>query len=243
MNLIIDIGNSRVKAALFDNDVIIAHYVFLQAELITKLDNICMKYCVSNSIISSVTAFSEIELRKIDQLLRPLFLSTKTKLPFVNLYRTPKTLGLDRLALVAAAVKKYPKKNCLIIDVGTCITYDFVNEKTSYLGGAISPGVQMRYKALNMYTSKLPLLKPNILSDFIGTDTQNSIHSGIVNGVCSEIKGFISQYNTHFKDLTVVLTGGDTKFLEEQLKSIIFVEPNFVLEGLQTILIYNVAND
>ena len=243
MELIIDVGNTRVKVAVFEKDIIVADFVFLKEELIGKLQKIILNFSISNSIISSVASFTKQEVEKITQLIHPVFLDSTTKVPFTNLYGTPKTLGVDRIALAAATIKKYPNKNTLVIDAGTCITYEFINEKGEYLGGAISPGIKMRYKALNTFTSKLPLLNPTAVTDFIGTNTNTSIHSGIINGVCNEIEGLISQYTRKFQDLTVVLTGGDTKFLEEQLKSVIFAQPNFILEGLHSILIYNLAND
>ena len=159
------------------------------------------------------------------------------------MYKTPKTLGVDRIALASAAIQKYPKKNVLVIDAGTCITFDFISKDKEYLGGAISPGIQMRYKALHNFTAKLPLLDSGELTSFIGFDTESSIHSGVLNGVCNELDGVINQYSKKFRDLTVVLTGGDTNFLAKQLKSVIFAHPNFVLEGLHTILNYNLAND
>ena len=130
-----------------------------------------------------------------------------------------------------------------MIDAGTCITYDFITKQCEYLGGAISLGIQMRYKALHEFTAKLPLLEPNELQNFIGVDTNTSIHSGVINGVSNEIDGIIKQYQKKYQELTVVLTGGDTYFLSKQLKSVIFAHPNFVLEGLHTILIHNLAND
>ena len=155
------------------------------------------------------------------------------------MYETPETLGVDRIALVSGAVKKFPNKNILIIDAGTCITFDFVNDKTVYFGGAISPGIEMRYKSLHAFTSKLPILEKNYPQNFIGKNTIESINSGIVNGVTQEIKGVINQYKKKYTDLTVVLTGGDINFLAKQLKSSIFAHQNFLLEGLNEILIFN----
>ena len=193
--------------------------------------------------MSSVSNISEEAEKEITDLLNPFFLSSETKVPFKNNYETPKTLGVDRIALAAAATKKYPQRNVLIIDAGTCITFDFINKKNEYLGGAISLGIAMRYKALHDYTSKLPLLEMHEVSNFIGTNTNASIHSGVVNGVLNEIEGVIKQYQKKYRDLTIVLTGGDTYFLAKQLKSGIFAHPNFVLEGLHTVLTYNLTND
>ena len=165
--------------------------------------------------------------------------NTSMILPFKNLYKTPKTLGLDRIALIAAAASQYRAKNILVIDAGTCITYDFINSKNEYLGGAISPGLTIRYEALHNLTAKLPLLKPKDLDVFIGNTTETSIHSGVINGVINEIDGVIKQYQSSNKDLTVILTGGDTNFLAKRLKSSIFANSNFLLEGLNHLLKIN----
>ncbi|SEC80411.1 type III pantothenate kinase [Tenacibaculum sp. MAR_2009_124] len=243
MNLIIDVGNTRVKVAVFESGKILEVFVFQKEKLLENLNKILQDFSVEHTIVSSVASFTDKEIEKIDQLLSPLFLNSETKVPFKNNYDTPKTLGVDRIALAAAAVDQYPNENVLVIDAGTCITYEFITKNKEYLGGAISPGIKMRYNALHTFTSNLPLLKSSQINSFIGTNTNNSIHSGVVNGVYNEIKGLINQYTSEFQDLTVVLTGGDTKFLEEQLKSVIFAQPNFILEGLHTILIYNLADD
>ncbi|RKF04413.1 type III pantothenate kinase [Tenacibaculum lutimaris] len=243
MNLIIDVGNTRVKVAVNEIDTIKEVFVFEKEKIITELKKIVSKFSVSNAIVSSVASFTEKEQQEITTLLKPIFLTSDTKVPFVNKYKTPKTLGVDRIALASAAVKMYPNKNVLVLDAGTCITYDFVTKKGEYLGGAISPGIQMRYKALHEFTAKLPLLEPSKLESFIGVDTNTSIHSGVINGISKEIDGIIKQYQKKYSDLTVVLTGGDTYFLSKQLKSVIFAHPNFVLEGLHTILTHNLAND
>ena len=239
MNLIVDIGNTRIKAAVFENDKLIELLVLESEDLLEKVDFLIKKYTINSGIISSVKNISK-EIR--DQLSKKvsfLVLDSSTKVPFKNLYKTPQTLGVDRIALVSNALTIFPKKNVLIIDAGTCITYDFVNKNKEYLGGAISLGIEMRYKALHKYTSKLPLLEKNIPSNFIGKTTDENIHSGVNNGVLNEINGVIEQYERENPFLTIVLTGGDTYFLAKQLKSSIFANPNFVLEGLNTILIYN----
>ncbi len=243
MLLIIDVGNTRVKLAVFAQDTIVKKNVFDKSEIITAIENVIVNFSISKSIISSVALFSQEEVAAITALISPIFLNHATKVPFVNLYATPKTLGVDRIALAAAAVRKYENKNCLVIDAGTCITYDFISCKKEYFGGAISPGIAMRYKALHEFTSKLPLVSRTDAFELIGNNTNSSIHSGVLNGVCSEISGLIDKYKTEYQDLTVVLTGGDTKFLSKQLKSGIFANPNFVLEGLHTILIYNSKDD
>ncbi|WGH74064.1 type III pantothenate kinase [Tenacibaculum tangerinum] len=243
MYLIIDVGNTRVKAAVFEIDTLKEIVVFGKQEIISELKKITSKYLIENSIVSSVASFTNKEQQEIKELLQPLFLNSKTNIPFKNKYKTPKTLGVDRIALASAAVKKYPRKNVLVVDAGTCITYDFITKEGVYLGGAISLGIQMRYKALHTFTAKLPLLELEEFEKLIGNDTNSSIHSGVINGVSNEIEGIIKQYQEKYSDLTIVLTGGDTYFLSKQLKSVIFAHPNFVLEGLHTILIHNLAND
>ena len=243
MNLIIDIGNTRVKAAVFELNTIKEVFVFSKVEIVFELKKIFNNFSISSSIVSSVSNISEKTLKEITDLLNPIFLSSEIKIPFKNKYETPKTLGVDRIALAAAAAEKYPQKNVLIIDAGTCITFDFINNKNEYLGGAISLGIAMRYSALHDYTAKLPLLVLSEVSNFMGTNTNTSIHSGVVNGVINEIEGVINQYQKKYGDLTIVLTGGDTYFLAKQLKSGIFAHPNFVLEGLHTVLTYNLTND
>lgn len=239
MNLVIDVGNTRTKIAVFKQDRLVEVFITNSENLEKEIQNITDNYSISASIISKVTNVSQSLLNLLEKNTNFYQLNHTTKVPFKNLYETPTTLGLDRIALISGAVKKYPKKNVLVIDAGTCITYDFVNEKSEYFGGAISPGLVMRYKALHHFTAKLPFLESDLPKSFIGNSTQESIHSGVVNGLLQEIKGIITQYKNKFSDLTVVLTGGDTKFLSKQLKSSIFANQNFLLEGLNEILIFN----
>ena len=239
MNLTIDIGNTRVKAAVFEQDTLLNLYVFNKSGIISEVKKILKKHKISKSIVASVSSISPKKLENLQKIVNFSLVSSDIKTPFKNLYGTPQTLGVDRLALVFGAVVKYPKKNVLIIDAGTCITFDFVNNDSEYLGGAISPGIEMRYKSLNKFTSKLPLLNLSKPTHFIGNSTIESINSGVVNGVIQEIEGVINQYKKKYLDLTVVLTGGDTNFLAKQLKSSIFANQNFLLEGLNEILNYN----
>jgi type III pantothenate kinase len=143
------------------------------------------------------------------------------------------------LALVAAAVNQFPDKDVLVIDAGTCITYDFKNKKEEYLGGAIGPGVRLRYESLHNYTAKLPLLKVTDPKNHIGNSTEEAIHSGVVFGILHEINGVIEEYCNIYTDLTVILTGGDAHFLSKRLKNSIFATSNFLLEGLNHILAFN----
>jgi len=240
MNLIIDVGNTYVKLAVFaDNDLLANQSVTHEnAPKVTK--KIISDYPnLKKAIISSVGKEDKELLKVLGKHLDLLKLTSKTKLPFKNKYRTPKTLGVDRIALVSASVEKFSKNNVLIIDAGTCITYDFINEKNHYLGGAISPGIRLRYHTLNNLTANLPLLDAEYPEDLIGKSTDQSIHSGVINGVLKEMDGVIDEYLEKYQDLTVILTGGDTDFLSKRLKNSIFANSNFLLEGLNFILEYN----
>jgi len=239
MNLIIDVGNTRIKAAVFENDRLVELVVFNHDELLNEVERIRQRFNITRGIISSVAALSESMLRKLQEKCSLLILNSETRIPFNNKYGTPKTLGVDRIAAMANAAVAFKGKNVLVIDAGTCITYDFMNSNGDYIGGAISPGIEMRYKALHHFTSKLPLLSQIEAAKEIGNTTEGSIHSGVIHAILHEVKGFISSYENKNKDLTIVLTGGDTNFLAKQLKSSIFANPNFVLEGLNAILIYN----
>ena len=247
MNLIIDAGNTRIKLAVFDkNDLVyetIASYTTDSSgnKLFSDEVNLIFKKYqnIKDAIIASVGNFEENELALISDYCKLHVLNQSSKVPFTNAYKTPKTLGVDRIALATAAYYKNPKGNSLVIDAGTCITYDFLDEKGIYQGGAIAPGVSMRYKALHNQTSKLPLLEKEHPEDFIGNTTESSIHSGVVNGVCQEIEGIILQYESRSKDLTVILTGGDAHFLSKRLKNGIFADSKFLLMGLNHLLEYN----
>ena len=239
MNLVIDIGNSKIKVAVFELDRIIITTICEEFNFLQELKRILNEYAITRSIVSSVKDIKDEYLEEFKKLPLLHTLNTTTKLPFKNLYTTPSTLGNDRIALAAAAVCSYPSKNSLVIDAGTCITYDFINSKNEYLGGAISPGIDMRYKSLYQYTEKLPLLSKNEEFNRVGASTSGSIHSGIINGIICEIEGVIAQYEQDFGDLTIVLTGGDTKFLSKQLKNSIFANQNFLLRGLNKILTFN----
>ncbi len=239
MNLIIDVGNTRIKIAVFNQNKLIELETINKSMLFETVKKLLQKYVIEHGMLSSVGGLSPYEIEQLQSLLKLEVLNQDTKVPFINKYKTPKTLGVDRIALVSQAVQQFPNKNVLVIDAGTCITYDFVNHKSEYLGGAISLGLQMRYKALHQFTAKLPLLEAQNLDSFIGMDTQSSIHSGVINGVVNEIEGVIGQYRRKYENLTVVLTGGDLFFLQDNLKITIFAVQNFLLEGLNTLLIYN----
>lgn len=239
MNLIIDIGNTQIKTAVFDENILIEKNFISKVDFFLVLKNISEKYLIQHSILSSVGVLNIEEMNKIQNLFDPMILNDTTKLPFTNNYATPKTLGVDRIALVAAAVNEFPNSDVLVIDAGSCITFDFVNKNQEYDGGAISPGIEMRYKAIYTFTANLPKLSLSDDIPKIGNSTKNAIHLGVENGIIQEIDGVIGQYKAKYSKLTVVLTGGDTIFLAKNIKSTIFANPNFLLEGLNSILIHN----
>ena len=171
------------------------------------------------------------------------FLSHEDSFPFQNCYATPKTLGIDRMVLAAGATLQFPSQNRLVIDAGTCVTYDFIDEENNYLGGAIAPGLRLRYEALHNFTAKLPLLSLESPNNFIGTSTSESIHSGVVNGFVYEIDGFINEYKARYSNFIIILTGGDTDFLAKRLKNTIFANSNFLLESLNQTFQYKIKND
>ncbi|WP_333808912.1 type III pantothenate kinase [Flavobacterium sp.] len=244
MLLTIDVGNSRIKVAVFEHNKQIDFFTFETNEALKKIEKIFQKHSNLHKIIlSSVGNLDEIVLNYIKSQFSTEIITHKSKFPFKNLYTTPETLGIDRMVLAAGATLQFPKQNRLVIDAGTCITYDFVNSNDEYLGGAISPGLSIRYKSLNNYTSKLPLLTLNDDFEIIGTSTKNAIHSGVINGVIFEIEGFISQYSLKNQDLTIILTGGDSDFLAKRLKNTIFANSNFLLESLNLLSIYTHQND
>lgn len=245
MNLIVDAGNTYVKVAVFQEDKMLSHESFKKELFRKKIEKILQEYIeIDKMITSSVTKLSE----ATKQFLRILpievhKLTHKTNVPFQNNYATPETLGVDRIALIVAAVTQFPKQNVLVIDAGTCITYDFKTDKEIYLGGGISPGLQLRYKTLNLLTANLPLLEPKMPESYIGDSTETSIHSGVTVGVITEIDGIIERYKEQFEHLTVILTGGDANFLAKRLKNTIFANSKFLLQGLNNVLEYNRYND
>ena len=233
MNLIIDIGNTLVKYAIFNNDQLVE--ILKTSEIETgKVNTLIKEFDIKNVIISSVRKEMNWNLD-----VEVIHLSHKTSLPINLNYKTPETLGKDRIANIVAVSEEYPNKNAVVIDAGTCITYDFINKNKEYLGGRISPGLDMRYKSLNKFTELLPKLSVSGESKFIGDDTDSSIFSGVERGVLSEVDSLISVFRKENEDLIVVVTGGDTFFFENALKNSIFADQNLVLKGLNIILKYN----
>lgn len=244
MLLAVDIGNTKIKAAVFEGTVLLDKFTFDKGEVQKNLENIFLKHTkIEHTVLSSVGKDNIEMLSELDKRSRLVKISHDSVFPFKNKYATPGTLGIDRMVLSAGAVLEYPGKNRLIIDAGTCITYDFVDGDDNYLGGAISPGLQLRYNAMHNFTAKLPLLYPEMPKEYIGNSTAGSMHSGVVNGVLHELGGFVRQYNEQYQELTIILTGGDADFLAKRLKNTIFANSNFLLESLNLLYLYTITND
>ncbi len=241
MVLVIDVGNTRIKAAVFEGNMFLEVFVFVKEELQKNCANILKKYpLLIQVVVSSVGFVDEIAFLKLDSKLKIHFVTREEAFPFVNRYATPATLGIDRMVLAAGAVLQFPGQNRLVIDAGTCVTYDFIDEQDHYLGGAISPGLRLRYESLHNFTAKLPLLALENPKELIGDSTNSSIHSGVVNGLVYEIDGFIADYKLKYPNFIIILTGGDTVFLAKRLKNTIFANSNFLLESLNRKFHYNI---
>jgi len=242
MNLCIDVGNTQVKLAVYAANQSLLSFSKHPELTITVLETLFSKFEIKQAILSSVRIEHNAVLRYLEKNLKiVLQLSSKTKVPLQSQYQTPKTLGNDRLAAAVGATALYPNKNVLIVDAGTCITYDFVTTDAIYMGGSILPGIKMRFQALHELTAKLPLIKQEPLEgEFIGTSTKTSIQTGILYGVLHELRGFKLQYKQEFGNIKVIVTGGDASYFESQLKNEIFAQPKLVLIGLNKILNYNI---
>ncbi|RTY65833.1 MULTISPECIES: type III pantothenate kinase [unclassified Flavobacterium] len=244
MILVVDVGNTRIKAAVFEGAMLLEVFVFSQIELEKNIKNILKNFKkTTDLVVSSVGDLGKQPFLAFDKEIKVHFISNKDSFPFQNKYATPQTLGIDRMVLAAGATLRYPDQNRLVIDAGTCITYDFIDQENNYLGGAISPGLRLRYEALHQYTAKLPLLSLGIPEDLIGKSTSESIHSGVVNGLVYEIDGFINQYKARYLNFIIILTGGDTDFLAKRLKNTIFANSNFLLESLNQTFQHKTKND
>ncbi|UTW64921.1 type III pantothenate kinase [bacterium SCSIO 12643] len=239
MNFILDIGNTNVKAAIFDQNNLVTQKVVSLGDLGNVIDQFLDQYQPSHIIASSVSATKEELEVLIDNRAEWMMFDSTCELPIRVEYQSVETLGSDRLAGVMGVYEEYPQKNVLVIDAGTCITYDLLTYDNRYFGGAISPGCEMRYKSLNKFTKKLPLLHPKERPNLIGQSTEDSIHSGIINGMSFEIDGVINAYKKRFGNLFVVMTGGDAKNFVKEVKNTTFADQNLILHGLNKILDYH----
>lgn len=244
MNLVVDIGNSCLKWALFESNKLIDQGVYDYKQRGFEL---FIKYRdwdgVNRLIVSAVV--------DLDQKTKAIFagldqdfllLSHETNVPFNNNYSTPWSLGRDRIAAIVGGVTYQKSGSILVIDIGTCITYDFLDEALNYNGGGISPGIRLRFKALNEFTGKLPLIDSwEEENELIGDSTEKSISSGVMNGILGELNAVIERYQDKCDKLTIIITGGDSKYFERRLKSKIFVDSKLVELGLNEILNYHAS--
>ncbi|MBX2961704.1 MAG: type III pantothenate kinase [Cyclobacteriaceae bacterium] len=238
MNLVIDSGNSSTKVAIFEHERLTEKHVFTSS---SELKSYLSNAKATNAIVSSVKEDMDEMLSWVAHATHKIKLQHQLPLPVTIRYSTPQTLGLDRIASVCGAIQLFPAQDTLVIDAGTCITYDFVDAHKNYPGGGISPGLAMRFNAVHTFTAKLPLTKPMEYPELIGSTTEQCIQSGIVLGTIDELNGVIERYRIKYPHLQVILCGGDTSFFENKLKASIFACPNLVLIGLNCILLHNVS--
>jgi type III pantothenate kinase len=238
MNLVIDIGNTAVKVYLLKNNEVIQREVLNENNLIHSLKSFPIND-IRNVICSSVTKSYKDQLSEIFKKSNYYdFSDTNLKLPFKNNYET-KSLGQDRIGLISSAVIKFKDQNSLVIDLGTCITYDFIDSQNIYHGGAISPGIRMRYSSFTDYTSNLPLLKFQDINKIIGNNTEESLHIGVNNGIVGEINQYIKNLKKIYSEFNVIITGGDSIFLLNKIKNAIFADQDFLASGLNYIIKLN----
>ena len=238
--LIVDIGNSSAKIALFDGETLIEQLCVSHEALPHTLHEQAANTSISAAILSSVIPLSdEVESILASLPFPRLRMSAQLEMPFHIAYKTPETLGPDRLAAVAEAYAQYPNHNLLVIDAGTAITYDVVTADGTYHGGQISPGITMRFKALHHFTGKLPLVSREGERTPIGNTTETAIREGVLQGVNKEIEGYIDEYTQKYPDLLVFLTGGDIFLLDNRVKSRTFADNLLVTKGLNRILTLN----
>jgi type III pantothenate kinase len=226
-----DFGNTRMKAAVFSNAVFSEQF-YLADDKPETIFAILEKYNPNKTILSSVINHNHAIEKVLAQ--KSLFhkLSASTTINFTTPVGKPETIGADRLALMAAAVHFYPEKNNLIIGLGSCITYNFINQYHQFLGGSISPGMDMRFKSMHDYTALLPLVQADKNFPLIGYDTKTNLQSGVINGMACEIDGIIEKYAAKYGNFNVVLTGGNSGYFASQLKNKIFADHNFLFKGL-----------
>ena len=240
--LCFDFGNTRKKVAVFNNDIL-EDTRYLADDDSETIQLLLTTYQPQKTVLSSVIHHNpavEAMLAAQSQFHK---LSANTKINFSVPVGKPETIGADRLALTAAAVHLFPKKNNLIVALGSCITYNFVSQYHAFLGGGISPGLDMRFKAMHQHTALLPLVTAEWNFPLIGYDTNTNLQSGVINGMAAEIGGIIAKYEEKYRNFNVVLTGGNSAYFAGQLKKEIFADHNFLFKGLYALSELNNCND
>ncbi|MDB5202071.1 MAG: Type pantothenate kinase [Ferruginibacter sp.] len=231
ITLCLDFGNTRLKAAIFDHDNMVAEN-YLDDDSVGSVEKLLQQYHPQKIILSSVINHNP-AIEDVLAAHAPFHkLSAATRINFTTPVGKPETIGADRLALVAAAVHFFSGHNNLVIGLGSCITYNFVNQYHQFLGGGISPGMDMRFRAMHEFTAKLPLVAADWNFPLIGYDTKTNMQSGVLNGMASEIDGVIEKYADKYGNFNVVLTGGNSAYFASQLKKEIFADHNFLFKGL-----------
>lgn len=234
-----DFGNARQKAALFRDGQFEKEVLLDSASLLQSVREVCEKYLPAHSILCSVIHHDKAIESFLAASTHFIYLDHHTPLPFESAYERPATLGMDRVALVAAAWQQFPGQHSLVIGAGTCITYNFISKTSGFLGGGISPGLQMRFRAVHEFTDRLPRVEPENNFPFIGYNTGESIRSGVLNGIVAEVDGMIDYYRLRYTNFNALLTGGDTEFFERRLKNEIFADLFLTYRGLNSILEFN----
>ncbi|HNF72592.1 MAG TPA: type III pantothenate kinase [Chitinophagaceae bacterium] len=239
VSLCVDLGNTNYKAAIFQSDRLVDTFFFKEQDAISRLRELMVLYNPEKSILASVVNHEEGIVQLLKDHTRYFRLSTDSKLPYLNAYGSPETLGHDRIALVAGLSRQFPGENSLAISIGTCITYNFLAKNNAFRGGAISPGVDIRLKGMSEFTARLPLVQREGHLALLGYDTETSLRSGAINGVAAEIDGMIERFEQQYGRINAVLTGGDAPFFVSRLKNKIFADTNFLFKGLYAILEHN----
>lgn len=241
MNLVIDIGNTQAKLVIFDEGTPV-EMLLTNNKTLEALDQLSVRTDIGKAIVCSVAYITPEAERRLNELPFPVLRFRSTMpIPYVkNNYHTPQTLGSDRIAAVVGAAQQQPGRDLLVIDAGTCITYDFLDNQGQYWGGNISPGMHMRLKAMHEQTARLPLVDADGETPCIGYDTPTAIRSGAKEGIRYEIEGYIRHFQKKFPSLLVFLTGGDHFDFDSPIKNIIFADKFLVARGLNSILDYNI---
>lgn len=240
MNLAVDLGNSLVKAAVFDEGQAVETFRSKAADK-RFFDGIFESYPDIDAaiLVSSGPGEAEAEELLVSRTERFMKFGPDVKVPLKNMYETPETLGCDRLAAAVGADVLYPRSNILIVDFGTAITIDLVTAKGEFMGGNISPGAMTRFRALHDYTTKLPLRSHSDDTALISSNSNQAVESGVINGIVYEIEGYIARLSRDYEDLKIIFTGGDSNFFAKRLKNTIFATYDLVVYGLNRILEYN----
>lgn len=240
ITLCFDFGNTRLKCAVFTDDHL-TEVLVLENGHPETLEQLIRKYQPARSILSSVIAHDPAVEDLLGRYTRFHRLGYDSRLPLTSPVGKPETIGADRLALAAAAVDLFPDRNNLVIGLGTAITYNFINRNHEFLGGGISPGMEMRFKSLQVFTAKLPLVEKDWNFPLVGYDTRTNILSGVILGMAKEIDGMIDAYSERYGNFNSVLTGGDAPYFVYHLKNKIFADPNLIFKGLYAISEFNNA--